>query len=219
MPLRPRWLPLALASLLVACSAAPPPLPVGDLRPDAAPRDMEGLAVLAGYWVIHGVRGEPSPAPARASYYHEGSATCMPRALGPFTPRREQVYGPDDASVSLWNEQTQTLVTLYTYPARGPTDAEFAGVMRDMAKTCGGKHMVSSHVADPRFPERGLVAACGHRVQGTMALEQALLFRRGPWFHKARVTYVQSTLERAYAPSMTLVQAAFNRCLPPGRSA
>jgi hypothetical protein len=165
---------------------------------------MAAMVALAGHWVIpEGGDAEP----AQSWHRHAASGTCMPKGSASWQLSHEQVYGPGDESVSLWNEQLQTLITLYTYPAQGDLEGAFGGVMNEMgSRTCTEGPMMSTDQDGTH------IGGCVRRKDGFLLLEQAMLFQRGEWLHKARITIPEPALDAAYSPAMSVVRQSFAAC-------
>jgi hypothetical protein len=209
----------ALGACAVACQAqkplaaaapAPPVQPGSNPKPDehAIKEDaMAAMVALSGRWMLAGAQGGPKEAP-RAWHVHGGSGTCMPKDSASWRPGKELVYAPDDESVTLFNDRLLTEVTLYTYPARNDIDQEFRDVMQVMSrKTCTEAPMMSTTQGDVR------IGGCVRRLRGdALLLEQALVFQRGKWVHKARITFVAGMMADAYTAAMALVSTAFAPC-------
>jgi hypothetical protein len=206
-----------LLSAFLTCAGAcsKPGAQPGSKSPDGARQDHDTkdageLAVLVpllGYWAMLGPGGgEPAREPSRW-YRHAASSTCFPLDSGSFSAKHHEVYGPGDESVTLWSDELGTLVTLYTYPAQGTVEQDFGSAFRDMQRTCGGRLGASSTLG------KRPIGACAHASEGGFQLiEQVLVFHEGSWSHKARFTYPEPLLDRAYSPSMALVNAAFRPC-------
>jgi hypothetical protein len=180
------------------------PKPAGDasFKDDA----MAAMAALSSRWMLLGTNSSVKEAP-RAWHRHAASGTCMPKDSASWELGKEQVYGPDDESVTLWNDKLKTEVTLYTYPATQPLDAEFGEVMRAMGGTCSEGPMMSTTQGDVHF------GGCVRRLDGdVLLLEQVVLFQRGKWLHKARITLLARALGDAYDAAMGVVSQAFAPC-------
>jgi hypothetical protein len=208
----------ALGACAVACQAqmppaaaapAPPAQPGSNPKPDehAFKEDaMAALAALSGRWMLVGVQGGPKEAP-RAWHVHARSGTCMPKDSASWRLGKEYVYGPDDESVTLFNDRLRTEVTLYTYPAHNDVDREFREVMQVMSRTCTEGPVMSTTQGDLRL------GACVQRFPGdALVLEQALVFQRGKWVHKARISFLAAVMGDAYTAAMAVVSTAFAPC-------
>jgi hypothetical protein len=204
------WL---LLGLLSACGK-PAPASANDAKAkDAASGEetlkedaVAAMAKLAGHWVLQGTAESPAEKP-KEWHRHAGSGTCMPKGSAGWELAKENVYGPDDESVSLFNDGLKTLVTLYTYPARQDIDAEFEAVQHDIAGTCTEGPMMTTVVNDAHF------VGCVHRLEsGVLLLEQAVLVQRDKWLYKTRVTFPEPALDAAYQPAMSLSGLSFKPC-------
>jgi hypothetical protein len=131
----------------------------------------------------------------------------MPKETASWRPGKERVYAPDDESVTLFNDRLRTEVTLNTYPGQNDVDSEFREVMQAMSRTCTEGPMMTTTQRDVR------IGGCVHRFPGDMlVLEQALLFRRGKWSHKARISFPAAVMGDAYGAAMALIGMAFKPC-------
>jgi hypothetical protein len=131
----------------------------------------------------------------------------MPKESASWRPGKERVYGPDDESVTLFNDRLRTEVTLYTYPAHNDADREFRDVMQAMSRTCTEGLMMSTTQGDVR------IGGCVQRLPGdALVLEQALVFQRGKWVHKARISFLAAVMGDAYDAAMAVVSTAFAPC-------
>ena len=131
----------------------------------------------------------------------------MPKDSASWRLGKEHVYAPDDESVTLFNDRLSTEVTLYTYPARNDTDREFRDVMQAMSLTCREGPMMSTTQGDVR------IGGCVQRLPGdALVLEQALVFQRGKWVHKARISFLAAVMGDAYNAAMAVVSTAFAPC-------
>jgi hypothetical protein len=99
-----------------------------------------------------------------------------------------------------------TEVTLYTYPAHNDADQEFREVMAAMSRTCSEGPMMSTTQGEVR------IGGCVQRLPGALVLEQALVFQRGKWVHKARISFIAAVMDDAYNAAMALVSTAFTPC-------
>ena len=98
---------------------------------------------------------------------------------------------------------------MYTYPATRALDAEFDDVLASMAQTCTEGPMVSAVQGDTHF------GACVRRLEGDLLLiEQAVLFQRAKWLHKARITFAAPALGDSQDAAMSLLSQAFAPCNP-----
>lgn len=185
-------------------SAEPAATDEGDseLKQDA----MQAMAKLAGNWALLGISNDAREAPS-AWHRHAGSNTCMPKGSQSWKLADQRQYAANDESVSLSNESLGIHVTLYTYPARGALDAEFESVMSDMSRTCTEGPMMTTKTGGAH------VGGCVQRLpSGLLLLEQAVLFERGKWLHKARITFAAEATHAAYTPAMSVVSSAFGPC-------
>ena len=168
---------------------------------------VQALGALATFWAL-GLQGSSKNAPT-SWHVHAASGTCMPKESGGFRVANERVYGPGDESVTLWDEKQKTEVTMYTYPATRALDAEFDDVLASMAQTCTEGPMVSAVQGDTHF------GACVRRLEGDLLLiEQAVLFQRAKWLHKARITFAAPALGDSQDAAMSLLSQAFAPCNP-----
>ena len=144
--------------------------------------------------------------PPSGWHRHAASSTCLPKGSASWKLNDERVYGPDDESVSLLNEDIGTLVTLYTYPARDAFDVEFQEVVAEISHTCTENPVMTSEQGGTHF------VACVRRMDGVLLVEQALMFQRDKWLHKARITFPDVASQQAYTPVMSVVSQAFAPC-------
>ncbi len=209
----------ALVYLLAACQPRKPAVPPatathqqqaepqrtdgeGSIAPDA----MKAMAALTGRWMMLGITDGAKEVPTRW-HRHAASGTCMPKESASWELAGEQTYAPADESVSLFNEQLKTKVTLYTYPATRALDAEFDEAMQAMGQSCTEGPMMSTAQGDTHF------GGCVRRLEdGFLLLEQVVLFQRGEWLHKARITFAAVQMGEAYDAAMGMVSQAFASC-------
>jgi hypothetical protein len=171
--------------------------------PELADDAMKAMAQAAGFWML-GV-ADDGGAPTRQWHRHAASGTCLPKDAPGWELVNEKTYGPGDESVSLWNEKLGAKVTLFTYPAQAALEPAFDSVLEQMAKTCTEGPVMSTKMSP------GKIGGCIQRLkEGPLLLEQALLFKNGPWLHKARITYPAGS--DAYSAVMSVVARAFKPC-------
>ena len=187
----------------------------GGQKASEAPSDNDpqiNMGVLVGYWTLLGLKGSSSPAIVKDFYKHDSSKTCMPTQVGSFIFKYHKKYGPTDESVTLWSDKLQTQITLYTFPATKSSEEEFETSFTDMHRNCSGKGLITS-IEDARFEQPVQIGGCIHHLRQDVTLfEQVVLFRRGGWFHKARISTLDEFLGMAYSPTMDVIQQAFNPC-------
>jgi hypothetical protein len=185
--------------------SAPPPT-----QPDQtgeAQREVGILAPLVGYWAMLGTTSGAPAMDVTGWQPHAASGTCFPTGLGSFSLVNRRTYAPDDESVSLLNRDLGTLITLYTYPARGTAQQDFEQSFGEMGGTCGPGQAIST-VAGGEY-----LGACTHTMPpGVAVIEQVWLVHRGRWSHKARFTFVAQALGQAWGPAMTVLRTAFAPC-------
>jgi hypothetical protein len=205
-----------LVGLLTACSPAKPASDPSsqtssDDRSSLKKDAMEAMAIQAGFWSLLGISDGAKEQP-NGWHRHEGSGTCMPKGSKSWELAQERTYARDDESVSVWNDALKTNLTLYTYPATRVLAAEFESVMGDMSQTCTDGPVMTTTIGDAR------VGGCVTRLEsGVLLIEQAVLFQRGKWLHKARITSPAAAAEAAYSPSMSVVSQAFVACAADAR--
>ena len=208
------WL---LLSAITACGAPAKPASANDAKRADAPSGEETLkedavaamAKLAGHWVLEAAGDSPATKP-NDWHRHNGSGTCMPKGSAGWELTKEHTYGPDDESVSHFNDELKTLVTLYTYPAQQELDAEFEAVQRDLSGTCTEGPMMSTVVKEAHF------VGCVNRLEdGLLLLEQAVLVQRDKWLYKTRITFPEPVLDAAYQPAMSFARLGFSPCPKP----
>ena len=169
---------------------------------------MEAMAALSSRWMMLGISDGAKEAPV-GWHRHAASGTCMPKGSASWELAAEQTYGPDDESVTVVSEPLRTKVTLYTYPATRAIDAEFDDVMQAMGQSCTEGPMLSTVQGNAHF------GGCVRRLDdGVLLLEQVVLFQRGPWLHKARITFAATQMTNAYDGAMSVVSQAFATCPP-----
>jgi hypothetical protein len=57
------------------------------------------------------------------------------------------------------------------------------------------------------------IGGCIQRLPGdALVLEQALVFQRGKWVHKARISFLAAVMGEAYGAAMAVVSTAFAPC-------
>lgn len=177
-----------------------------DTDPSFRPDATDAMAALLGYWSLLGISDAAKETP-KSWHRHAASGTCMPEGSKSWRVTNTRVYGPDDESVSLWNDQLKILVTLFTYPARHPVGPEFDDVMRQMSGTCTEGPVMTTNVGDVH------VGGCVRRLKNNaLLLEQAVLFQHDKWFHEARITFAAAGARDAYTPAMSLFSESFAPC-------
>lgn len=170
------------------------------------------MGALIGFWAIVGLKGSSSPPVAQDFHSHEPSKTCMPKQIGSFIFKYHKKYGPGDESVTLWSDKVKTRITLFTFPATKSADEEFKKSLTDMQRSCRGEGS-STSIKDSRYEQPIQIGGCIHPLkQDVILFEQIILFRRGDWFHKARISTLSEVLGMAYSPTMDVIQQAFNPC-------
>ncbi len=227
-----RWalvLPACLALLLVGGGAGcarqkPPATPddEDDAPPPAAatspkhPHDkaddpsVEIVAPLIVAWSTLGTgAADPKLGQPTSFHAHLPTGTCMPEGLGPFVLKNVVDNGDDDRGVSLVSPGDGIILSFFTYPAPRSLKAEIEGIAGLM---CKGATSMSTNVSDPRFPDPGVIAACGHATRNGQAIEQALVFKRGDWFYEARFSFFGGSMIAKYSLAMSVVQTAFRPC-------
>lgn len=166
---------------------------------------MKASATLVGLWAI--TPPEASDEAPTGWHRHAATGTCMPTGSKNWQLRVEKVFGPDDEGVSLWNDQLQTLVSLFTYPAQAEVDPEMEQVVKEMTGTCTEGPIISTTNGETRF------AACIKRIEDDFLLvEQVSLVKKDKWLYKVRVTFPAPVLMQVYAPTMAFAGLAFQAC-------
>lgn len=208
-----RWL-LLVGCLLAACAPAKRASDPAEAKNDTAASKeadfkkdaVEAMAVLASRWALLGTKADAKEQPT-GWHRHAGSGTCMPKGSASWELAKEHTYGPDDESVTMWNEKLKSQLTLYTYPAAQALDAEFDAVLGEMSRSCTEGPVLSAKTGDTH------VGGCARRLEGdVLLLEQVVLFQRGKWLHKARITFAAAQADAAYSPTMSVVSQSFEAC-------
>lgn len=165
---------------------------------------MEAVAQVVALWVSGATGDTEEPTGWRR---HAASDTCSPTGSAHWVLQGEKTYGPDDESVTLFNEELATLMTLYTYPARGDIDAEFESVKRDIAGTCTEGPMMSTTLGETRY------AACVQRLEdGLLLLEQAHLTQNDRWLNKVRITFPAAAAVKVHGSVVAFAGKSFKAC-------
>lgn len=203
----------ARATSAPAQTAPPPETPKPAVDGDASDPSLEAAAVYATFWVFYGTgKADPSLGAPLAWHRHTATGTCMPDGLGDFAFKNEIVTSPDDVGVSMLSRPDATVLSFFTYPAKRSLDDEIKSVTHAM---CTGAAALSMRMTDPRFRDPGFVAACSHDMRLGHAVDQALVFQRGPWFFEARFTFLGGGSASAYLHAMAVAQTAFRPCATP----
>ncbi len=88
----------------------------------------------------------------------------------------------------------------------------FKAFFTEMRSKCIGKG-ASISIESARFKQPVHIGGCILNLRQNVTLfEQVILFRRGGWFHKVRISTLDKYLGKAYSPIMDVIQQAFNSC-------
>jgi hypothetical protein len=126
---------------------------------------------------------------------------------------RQHVWAADNVGVSLLDEATLTLVTLYVYAVGSESFSEhFGSVVEEMLRANDASQANTGTLTDRRFMEPGRLAIAAHSRRGMEVVDQVVVFRHQGFYYKARATFPMELRDEAQQLVIRAIHQSFNPC-------